>query len=189
MSSPESLLRVLRRQHAHIASLVFRVTDSSGSERGAAVADLLHYVALHESAEQTFMHPVGLTRVGDLAAVQGRVVEEREIAAVITHLEDLDSDSMDFMIYFALLEEALAGHTRAEEDIEAHTISDAVPEDVVQSIAAGLELVDAWMDPATHSISGSVAQLPWTPGQRNGASFAELYRKSLEAFEAVSRIR
>jgi hypothetical protein len=45
------------------------------------------------------------------------------------------------------------------------------------------------MDPATHSIGGSVAQLPWTPGQRNGARFEELSRKSLEAFAAVSRIR
>ena len=109
--------------------------------------------------------------------------------AVITHLEDLDSDSVDFMIYFGLLEEALNGHTRAEEDIEAHTISNAVSQDVVHSIAAGLELVDAWMDPATHSIGGSVAQLPWLPGERNGARFGELSRKSLEAVEAVSRIR
>jgi hypothetical protein len=189
MSSPESLLRVLRRQHAYIASLVFGVTVSVGQERDNAVADLLHYIALHEAAEQTFMHPVGLESVGDLAAVQGRVVEEREIEAVITHLEGLDADSMDFLIYFGLLEEALNGHTRAEEDVEAHTISNAVADETVQAITRGLELVDAWMDPATHSIGGSVAQLPWTSGERNGLRFGELHRKSLEAFEAVSRIR
>ena len=189
MSSPESLLRVLRRQHAYIASLVFGVTVSSGEERKRAVADLLHYVALHESAEQTFMHPVALKSVGDLAAVQGRVAEEREIEAVIIHLERLDADSMDFMIYFGLLEEALSGHTRAEEDVEAHTIGNALGDDKVRSIARDLELVDAWMDPATHSIGGSVAQLPWSPDQRNGARFEELSRKSLEAFAAVSRIR
>ncbi|HEX6054854.1 MAG TPA: hemerythrin domain-containing protein [Intrasporangium sp.] len=189
MPSPESLLRVLRRQHAYIASLVFSVTVSSGQERENAMADLLHYVALHESAEQTFMHPVALKSVGDLAAVQGRVAEEREIEAVITHLEGLDTDSMDFMIYFGLLEEALNGHTRAEEDVEAHTIGNAVADAEVQSMARDLELVDAWMDPATHSIGGSVAQLPWTPGQHNGARFEELSRKSLEAFAAVSRIR
>lgn len=189
MSSSESLLRVLRRQHSYIASLVFGVTVSSGQQRENAMVDLLHYIALHESAEQTFMHPVGLKSVGDLAAVQGRVAEEREIEAVITHLEGLDGDSMDFMIYFGLLEEALNGHTRAEEDVEAHTICDAVADEQVQSIASGLELVDVWMDPATHSIGGSVAQLPWTPGVRNGVRFGELHRKSLEAFEAVSRLR
>ena len=189
MSSPESLLRVLRRQHAHIGSLVFAVTVSSGQERKNAVADLLHYVALHESAEQTFMHPVGLKSVGDLAAVQGRVVEEREIEAVITHLESLDADSMDFMIYFGLLEEALNGHARAEEDLEAHTISEAVPDEQIKSIASGLELVDVWMDPATHSIVGSVAQMPWPRGDRNGVRFGEMHRKSLAAFGAVSRHR
>ena len=50
MSSPESLLRVLRRQHAYIASLVFGVAVSVGQERDNAVADLLHYIALHEAA-------------------------------------------------------------------------------------------------------------------------------------------
>ena len=189
MASPESLLRVLRRQHAYIASLVFGVTVSSGKERQHAVADLLHYIALHESAEQTFMHPAGLASVGDLAAVQGRVVEEREIEAVITHLESLDADSMDFMIYFGLLEEALTGHARAEEDVEAHTICNALPDEQVQSIASGLELVDTWMDPATHSIGGSVAQLPWGRGERNGMRFGELHARSLEAFEAVFRLR
>lgn len=189
MSSPHSLLRVLQRQHAHIADLVARVTDSSEAERERAVADLLQYVALHESAEQSFMHPVAMSSVGDVAAVQGRVAEEREIEAVITHLEGLDADSMDFLIYFALLEEALAGHTRAEEEVEAPVIRDAISDHELDQMARGLELVDAWMDPANRSIGGSVARLPLHPGERDGVRFDELHRRSLEAFEAVLRIR
>ncbi|MDV3220275.1 hemerythrin domain-containing protein [Intrasporangium sp.] len=189
MSAPQHLLRVLRRQHARIASLLSRVTETEGSARRAAVAELLHYVALHESAEQTFMHPVGLQAVGDRAAVQGRVVEEREIEAVITNLEGLDPDSMDFMIYFGLLEEALGGHTRAEEEVEARLLEQAVPGEQLETISHDLALVDVWMDPATRSIGGSAARLPWRPGNTDGARFGELRRRSLEAFEAVARIR
>lgn len=189
MSAPQSLLRVLRRQHARIATLVSRVTETEGPARRAAVTDLLHYVALHESAEQTFMHPVGLKALGDRAAVQGRVAEEREIEAVITNLEGLDPDSMDFMIYFGLLEEALRGHTRAEEELEAQLLELAVPDDQLETISHDLALVDTWMDPATRSIGGSAARLPWNGDESDGARFGDLRRRSLEAFEAVARIR
>lgn len=189
MTPPHSLLGVLRRQHAQIEALVSRVLDVGGAERKGAVVDLLRYVALHESAEQTFMHPVGLRSAGDAAAVQGRVAEEREIEAVIMNLEGLDPDSMDFLIYFGLLEEALRGHTRAEEEVEAPVLGRAVNNGELEQIAHDLALVDAWMDPATRSIGGSVARLPWTVGPPSGVRFGDLHRRSLEAFEAVARTR
>ncbi|GAA6527656.1 hemerythrin domain-containing protein [Intrasporangium sp. DVR] len=189
MSPPQSLLRVLQRQHAHIASLTSRVMESVGRERQGAVTDLLQYVALHESAEQTFMHPVAIRSVGDMSAVQGRVAEEREIEAVITHLEGLNPDSVDFMIYFGLLEEALSGHTRAEEEVEAPVLGAVVPDQEIEHMARGLELVDVWMDPATRSIDGSMARLPLLPGPAGQVGFGELQRRSLEAFDAVFRLR
>lgn len=187
MSSLHSLLSVLQRQHAHIGMLLARVGDSSGTARHGAVADLLQYVALHESAEQTFMHPVALKSVGDVAAVQGRVVEEREIEAVITRLEGLDPASVDFMIYFGLLEEAMSGHTRAEENVEARVLG-AVPDHDLEHMARGIELVDVWMDPAARLIDGSVARMPLRPGVTD-VGFSEMHRRSLEAFDAVFRLR
>ena len=187
MTPPHALLGVLHRQHAHIAELLSHVLDVSGPERSTAMTELLRYLALHESAEQTFMHPVGLRTAGDAAAVQGRMAEEGEIVAVITNLEGVKPDSMDFLIYISLLEEAFHSHSRAEEEVEASVLGANVGNDELERIAQDLALVDLWMDPATASIPGSVAHLPWAGNHLRG--FGELHRRSLRAFEAVARTR
>lgn len=188
MTPPQTLLEVLRRQHARISALLRRVMHVDGGERREAVTDLLRYLALHESAEQIFVHPAGLRAAGDRAAVQGRVAEEHEIEAVIANLEGLDPDSMDFMIYFGLLEEALSGHLRAEEDVEVRMLGASLDHHDLDRMARDLDLVDAWMDPAIRSIGGSVAQLPFAA---NGAPvrYGDLQHRSLLAFGAVARAR
>lgn len=187
MQPPHALLGVLHRQHARIAELLSRAHEASGAERSEAVAELFHYLALHESAEQTFMHPVCLRSAGDAAAVQGRLVEEGELEAVIANLEGVDPDSLDFLIYFGLLEESFRAHSRAEEEIEAAVLAETVSTDELERIAHDLSLVDTWMDPATRSIPGSVAHLPWMGNHT--VPFGDLHRRSLTAFEAVARTR
>lgn len=189
MTPPQSLLSVLRRQHAHIEAMTSRVLDVEGPARREAVVDLLRYLALHESAEQTFMRPPWLTSSGGTAAARARVAQEREIEAVIVNLETVHPESVDFLIYFGLLEEALRSHTRVEEEVEVPILGGCLPPHEVERIAQQVGLVDAWMDPAMHSIDGSVARLPWTVGPHQNVRYGELRQKSLEAFEAVARMR
>ena len=72
---------------------------------------------------------------------------------------------MDFLIYISLLEEAFHSHSRAEEEVEASVLGANVGNDELERIAQDLALVDLWMDPATASIPGSVAHLPWAGNQ------------------------
>lgn len=176
MGRPEPLLAVMRRQHVRIAALVDAVMTTGETRRPDAVRRLLAYLALHESAEQSLVHPLGLAVGVDVSAVRQRVAEEHEISAVVSRLERLDCSSVDFMIQFGLLDEALRAHVEAEERVEVPAIAERASPHDLDRIADSLALVDSWYEALMRRIVG------W--GAR---SYDDLSHRADRAFTVAAR--
>ena len=179
------LVDVLVRQHRRIRGLVEEVRRAQRSSgRSRAVNRLLRYLSLHESAEQAVVHPAGIREVGDLAAVQDRIQEEHELAALVSRLEVCHPASIDFMIYFGLLDEALDSHLSAEERIEAPALVADLAEETLRRMVAALALVDEWdkAEPAGLRAPGGES----TVGPRAAPRYDERLRLAQRAFERAT---
>lgn len=200
MTRTGPLADVLRRQHGHMHELVGCVMEVGGPARSNALREMVHYVALHEAAERTFMHASGLLNVEAAATARHRLDEEDEIAALITHIEGVADDSLDFAIYFSLLEESLAGHGRAEEEVEVPALGAMLSQPELDRLADAMSLVDSWSELSRRITAGTpsgadppfAGLMPVTAGPVRGAAppsptYVEQHRRGVSAFEAVVR--
>lgn len=187
MARTQVLLETLNRQHAVVRELVAEVSRATDGVRRQAVDRLLRYLALHEAAEQAVMHPTGLLNAADVDVVEGRIAEEHEIHALITRLEECPPGSVDFMIYFGLLDEALSAHLRAEEEVEAPVLTSSLGEDELRHLAATLALVDSWSDssaPIPPPLAGDIGA-----GRRSGTRFSDRFQRAVRTFEDMFQRR
>lgn len=135
------LLEVLRGQHARIADLASAVWDADAGGRRAATRRLIGHLARQRAAEQVFVHAVGLVEADAADVVRRRVSEEQEISEAVARVEQLDTGSVDFMIQFGLLEEAVLAHHTAEE-AEVPSLTEALAPAQQARMADAMELVD-----------------------------------------------
>lgn len=160
-------------QHGLIKALMTRVAMSSGSDRSGAFARFRRFVAVHEAAEQTLLHPQGLTRLTDVDVSGERITEEQAAGAIITQLEQLDGP--DFTVQFGLLEQAVLRHAEAEERQELPRLVEALPDGTIDQILEGFALVQPWTDDESSPIAD--------------ASFDHMLRDAMVAFASRAGVR
>lgn len=103
----------LTTQHEQIAAMLEAVQESSGDARYLAFDELSAYLAAHEAAEEDAVHPAARTGAGGVVAQ--RLAEEHDTGALITTLEGLDVDSMEFNTLFGRLRRSVLEHAHREE--------------------------------------------------------------------------
>lgn len=125
-STPEQVSELLKSEHHDIEEMIAKVKDNSGAARDTAFTALRRFLAAHEAAEETFIHPLA-----DPAMAQQRVSEEEEAGKVIAQLEAMDSATPAFEDAFAKFATSVKAHSEAEEHKELPDLTkDASPEEL-----------------------------------------------------------
>ena len=172
--SPQSDLRAqLTAQHELISVKLRAVTHSSGAERDAIFDDFRRYLAVHEAAEQSWMHPAGHNESADRCACD----RHRELAAVaqsITALETLPIDSDQFNATFHVLVGQIEAHCDVEEHPELTRIFTDAAENELMMILAAFQSVPTIV--AGDGDSRSVV---------SGFLFADVFRSACGEFGAM----
>ncbi len=167
-STAQEVSDLLRSEHHKVEEMMTKVMDTEGAARDAAFGALLLFLASHEAAEETFVHP----RISS-AVTQERVNEEEEAGELIARLEAMDSSTKQFDEVFAQLAASVKEHAKAEEHQELPEVTrDASPEELGR-------MFDALSYPPAHAIQqgGPIDA---------GTDFASMLARAKAQFSALS---
>jgi len=110
---------LLLAQHARIEELFLLAAGSIGVAKREAFDDLVRLLAVHETAEEEFVHPLGRGLVdGGDARIGDRLGEERRAKETLASLVEAGVDDPGFDTALLLLREAVLQHARYEERYE-----------------------------------------------------------------------
>src|SRR4051794_5069626 len=97
-----NVVTFLKSQHDQIKRLFAEVEGSAGKRREEAFRSLRVLLAVHETAEEEFVHPrVRKVAGGEGAIVDARLREENDAKKMLADLEKVGVDDPDFAIQFA----------------------------------------------------------------------------------------
>jgi uncharacterized membrane protein len=153
-STPDEVIGAIAAQHARITTLVQQVGTAGPEDRAARLRELLGYLAGHEAVEEELIHPLMPRGDGEEVGHQ-RVLEEDGIGQQIAHLEQLDPASPSFSTQFALIDDAVTHHAKAEEAQELPRLSSALSDEDVSLILSALDAQEA----AAARRTGSFAEM------------------------------
>lgn len=187
----------LNAEHEHMWGLLADVRNARESDRGAVLARLLRYLAVHQSAEEVVVHNAW---VGD--ATRDRLDEEREIAQVLERLVDTAESGAtesnpternptepnlsdlrqpgtqadgDFRSTLDTLERLLRDHAEAEENEELPVLaSELSPESMGEMLRVLLMVREMGEDSATPIAEDSYAAMRLAAQREFRAAVAQL---------------
>jgi hemerythrin superfamily protein len=143
--SPRDVVDFLIGQHEQIKSLFEQTLDSSGKEREKAFLELRRLLAVHETAEEEFVHSRAKRMPDGDKVVGARVKEEHEAKTVLAKLEKLDVDAEDFTRQFSKLRDAMLAHAEHEEKEEFSKLQEELSEDELDQMGRAARLA-SWPD-------------------------------------------
>lgn len=157
---------VLLQQHERIKAMFAEVTAASGKEKQDRFEDLVRMLAVHEAAEEEFVHP--LARKGgtvDDAVVAARLDEERQAKRDLAALYDLGTSDPRFDEGFNRLREAVIAHAEHEEHEEFPALRQAVPHEQLTKLAGSVLRAEkmAPTRPHPHSPSSAMGNMIMGP--------------------------
>ncbi len=111
-----SATELLRQRHKEIENLFSQTIAASNDERAELFDCLRATLAVHETVEEIFVHPVAkrATNEGE-RIVKARLEEEAEAAKVLAELERLGPEGDQFGTRLAMFHRAVLEHAEAEE--------------------------------------------------------------------------
>lgn len=125
-STAEEVLELLKAQHEHIKGMLAQVMDTTGAARDSAFGALERFVALHQAAEETFIHSLEHSPVA-----QERVHEEEKAGQLMARLEAMDTATEGFLNAIARFAASMMVHMEAEEYEELPELTrDASPQEL-----------------------------------------------------------
>jgi hemerythrin superfamily protein len=150
---PESddVVDLLLAQHARIEQLFLLVSGGDGETRKDAFDDLVRLLAVHETAEEEVVHPLGrsLPGAGD-AVIDDRLAEERQAKEMLQTLIEGGVDAAGFDEGLLLLREAVLTHARHEERYEFPRLRQHLPADRLRSLAAAVRAAEEFAPTRPH---------------------------------------
>ena len=147
MATPTTLsaTQLLRQRHKEIEELFSKTLDAQGTERSELFDCLRATLAVHETVEEIFVHPVA-RRAGKEGEriVEARLTEEQEAKQVLADLEDLGPDGDQFGTRLTSFRRAVVEHAEKEErelfPLIESTCSDREMNDLAEAIMVGEKL-------------------------------------------------
>ena len=112
-STAEEIFELLKAQHEHVQEMLVEVMDTTGAARDSAFGALERFLAVHQAAEDTFLHSLEHSPVA-----QERVHEEEKAGQLMARLEALDTATEAFENAFAKFSASMMVHAEAEEHEE-----------------------------------------------------------------------
>ena len=120
VETPDEVVKFLTAQHDLIKDMFEEVLHASAPEaREKAFHDLRQLLAVHETAEEMFIHPrVRREVAGGDEIVDARLQEEHDAKELLASIEKLDMDSKEFIDELTKLQQAVIDHAEQEESEE-----------------------------------------------------------------------
>jgi len=109
-STAQEVFELLKAQHEHIREMLAQVMDTTGAARDSAFGALERFLALHQAAEETFIHSHE-----DSPVSQERVHEEEKAGQLMARLEAMDTATEAFENALAKFAASMMVHMEAEE--------------------------------------------------------------------------
>jgi hypothetical protein len=120
MVEAKFVIHALEQQHESIRKLIAQTLDAPDNDhREMAFFELRKLLAVHETVEEMFVHPLARQerKVG-AGVVDGRQAEESEIKQHLQRIEGIDMGSAEFVARITELRSVVQDHTEHEEKEE-----------------------------------------------------------------------
>jgi hypothetical protein len=125
-STAEEVFELLKAQHEHIKEMLAQVMDTTGAARDSAFGALERFLAVHQAAEETFIHSLE-----DSPVAHERVHEEEKAGQLMARLEAMDTPAEAFENALAKFTASMMVHMEAEEHEELPELTrDASPQEL-----------------------------------------------------------
>lgn len=135
---------LLLAQHAQIEELFRRVRSVHGEAKYAAFNDLVHLLAVHETAEEEIVHPLAKISIdAGPDVIDARLDEEREANKLLIELMELGTDTPEFNAQLDRLRIAVLQHARREERWEFMQLRAAQPKEQLAALATAVRAAEA----------------------------------------------
>jgi hypothetical protein len=135
---------LLLAQHAQIEELFRTVRSAEGDAKRVAFEDLVHLLAVHETAEEEIVHPLAKTSIdAGPDVIEARLDEEREANKLLIELMEIGTESPEFDAQFDVLRLAVLQHARREERWEFMQLRAAQPQQQLAALATAVRAAEA----------------------------------------------
>ncbi|MEY2471125.1 MAG: hypothetical protein QOK28_454 [Actinomycetota bacterium] len=118
MATPATLsaTQLLRQRHKEIEDLFTRTLAAAGDERRELFDCLRATLAVHETTEELFLHPLARAYGDDATRiVESRLAEENQAKHTLAELEELGPDGDQFATKLTTFQRAVLEHAEKEE--------------------------------------------------------------------------
>jgi hypothetical protein len=141
----DDVIDLLLAQHARIEELFVLTAGTDGEPQRVAFDELVHLLAVHETAEEEVLHPLARTLpgAGGDAMVDDRLAEERQAKETLTVLIDGGVEADGFDEGLLLLRDAVLMHARHEERYEFPHLRQHVPAERLVRLADAIRAAEA----------------------------------------------
>jgi hypothetical protein len=144
-TSSEDIIDGLLSQHQQIKLLFGQVASATGDHRQPLFQELVTLLAVHESVEQSIVHPLaGEAGIG-ATVVQERLGEEEDAKAALAELYELGPADPRFDDQLTALRDAVAAHAEAEERLEFARLREVVDAAELTRMALAMEVAAAFL--------------------------------------------
>jgi len=116
MTERIDVVELLKAQHTRIRELFDEVANTKGEDRKRHFHDLVRLLAVHETAEEEVVHPFARKNIeGGEQVVKDRIEEEEKAKRALDRLDEMDTDSPEFLERFTALRQDVLAHADNEE--------------------------------------------------------------------------
>jgi hemerythrin superfamily protein len=145
IETPDEVVAFLKAQHNFIEDLFDEVLHASDPQaREKPFLELRQLLAVHETAEEMFVHP-RVRREADRgnAMVDARLKEEHEGKELLAQIENLDITSQEFIDELKKLREAVLEHAQHEESEEFPVLQQGLDDDELKRMGTAVRAAEA----------------------------------------------
>jgi hemerythrin superfamily protein len=154
----KDVVGLLLEQHNEIKSLFSQLATAQGTQKRELFQDLVRLLAVHESAEETVVHPAARRAIENgEQVVESRLHEEDEAKHALAELYDLGVDHPDFDPKLAKLRDAVIAHATREENDEFLYLRQKLPADRLRRMAGALQAAEKAAPTRPHPATGESA--------------------------------
>ena len=134
----------LKEQHEQIKALFAEVSMKQGKARKHSFYALRRLLAVHETAEEEIVHPAARRCLPDgNEVVAARLREENAAKKLLSDLEHLDVDSVEFETKFQTLRTSVIAHAESEEQTEFERLGSHLKKDRLDRMRRTVELAES----------------------------------------------
>lgn len=143
MTERTDVVELLKAQHTRIRDLLDKVVATEGEERKQYFHELVRLLAVHETAEEEVVHPFARKNIdGGEQIVKDRIQEEERAKEVLARLDDMDTDSPQFLAQFKELRTDVLAHAEAEEKYEFARFGQVADRSKLENLARAVKAAE-----------------------------------------------